>query len=274
MQQELEEALRHLKTSPLVDPGEIAALHVKAQELRETAPKDALNIFRTLAMVADKTRFATNDEKLHFFSIASDLGWKLGEPKWHFDRRAAELLRDLGNLSLAGDQYERAAQSFIREGLDNKISTVHNWQFQYQMLREARMCYEASGFSEDASRCFVEGMKLRRDNARTLLGKAKGWACYVFWSWGESPLKVAIWAAVWIVLFSWGYCATGMTASGESRYDFAEALYFSVVTFTTLGYGDLTPATRAGKLLAATEALSGIFFTGLFLVTFVKRFSR
>ena len=256
MQKELEEELSQLKTSRSIDPDKITTLNAKAQGLKESAPHDALNIYRTLAMVVDNGRLFSSNEKLQYFTEASDLGWKLQELKWHFDRRAAELQREAGNLPLAGDQYERAAKSFIQEGLDNK----NDWLMQFQMLREARICYEVSGYSDDASRCFIKGMKLRRDNAKTFRGKAKGWVSYIFWSWGESPLKVGIWGAVLIIFFAVSYYATGiLTASCESKYDFTEALYFSIVTFTTLGYGDFSPALGIGRLLAAIEALSGIF---------------
>jgi hypothetical protein len=40
------------------------------------------------------------------------------------------------------------------------------------------------------------------------------------------------------------------------------ALYFSIVTWTTLGYGDLLPATDI-RLVAALEALMGYAFFGL-----------
>lgn len=41
-----------------------------------------------------------------------------------------------------------------------------------------------------------------------------------------------------------------------------DALYFSVVTIATVGYGDLTPATDAGKLFTVFYILTGI---GLFV---------
>lgn len=44
-------------------------------------------------------------------------------------------------------------------------------------------------------------------------------------------------------------------------------LYFSFVTITTLGYGDLTPGTDAGRMLVTMEALLG----QIFLVTLVAR---
>ncbi len=42
-----------------------------------------------------------------------------------------------------------------------------------------------------------------------------------------------------------------------NRKDFGEYYYFSIVTYTSLGYGDLTPIGRM-RLLAGIEALTGI----------------
>jgi hypothetical protein len=47
---------------------------------------------------------------------------------------------------------------------------------------------------------------------------------------------------------------------------FADFVYFSFVVLTTLGFGDLTPATDGGKAVVAFEALLG----QLFLVTVVS----
>lgn len=51
---------------------------------------------------------------------------------------------------------------------------------------------------------------------------------------------------------------------GISR-SFTESLYFSISTITTLGYGDITPNTNVGKIMASVEALLGIALLGLFL---------
>lgn len=42
-------------------------------------------------------------------------------------------------------------------------------------------------------------------------------------------------------------------------------MYFSVVTITTLGYGDITPQTEMARSLAALESIFGIVLIGLFL---------
>jgi len=54
---------------------------------------------------------------------------------------------------------------------------------------------------------------------------------------------------------------------------FASSLYYSVVTFTTLGYGDFTPV-GISRAIAAIEAFTGSFTIALFVVVFVKKMTR
>jgi hypothetical protein len=60
-------------------------------------------------------------------------------------------------------------------------------------------------------------------------------------------LQVVAWA-----VFFWGQGAFD---------DFASAAYFSIVTYTTVGYGDLTP-TRPWRFAAGVEGLTGILMCG------------
>jgi hypothetical protein len=45
--------------------------------------------------------------------------------------------------------------------------------------------------------------------------------------------------------------------------------YFSFVTLTTLGYGDITPMTRAAKNLAALEAIFGQLYLAILIARLV-----
>lgn len=52
---------------------------------------------------------------------------------------------------------------------------------------------------------------------------------------------------------------------------FGNALYFTIITFTTVGYGDITPLNWM-KLVVSLESFLGVFFTASFVVTLSRRF--
>jgi inward rectifier potassium channel len=57
-------------------------------------------------------------------------------------------------------------------------------------------------------------------------------------------------------------------------YNFPDALFFSIETLATVGYGEMYPATLYGHVIAATEIVCGLGFTAILTgLTFV-RFSR
>ncbi len=56
--------------------------------------------------------------------------------------------------------------------------------------------------------------------------------------------------------------------------DFSNFLYFSVVTFTTVGYGDITPINSIGRFLSALEMLLGVTFIGAWVATFFRKLIR
>src|SRR5690348_8732118 len=75
---------------------------------------------------------------------------------------------------------------------------------------------------------------------------------------------VATGLVVGFALLFWALTATGKglhtTTSGD--LNFGDCLYFSVVTFTSLGYGDITPISWA-RLFASAEVILGLAFLGV-----------
>ena len=55
---------------------------------------------------------------------------------------------------------------------------------------------------------------------------------------------------------------------------FAYSLYYSAVTFTTTGYGDITPESGLIKLLSGVEAALGIVLLSTFIFALTERFGR
>jgi len=121
-----------------------------------------------------------------------------------------------------------------------------------------------------------------------------------FWKWigysifnalcqyGENPLRLAYWAIVLIVLFSFLYPVTGVNATvydpghnpvthmevfkytldsnaGETFVNAGRFFYYSVITFTTVGYGDSHPVGWLSHVVAIIESFLGLFIMGLFI---------
>jgi hypothetical protein len=52
---------------------------------------------------------------------------------------------------------------------------------------------------------------------------------------------------------------------------FFDSIYFVIVTFTTLGYGDISPTNWIGQLFVIITALTGYLFLGIFIYLLSKK---
>lgn len=66
----------------------------------------------------------------------------------------------------------------------------------------------------------------------------------------------------------------GIDASGSSWAQFGQAYFFSAQTFTTVGYGHISPSGFFTSLLAAVEALIGLLSFAIATGLFFGRFSK
>lgn len=66
-----------------------------------------------------------------------------------------------------------------------------------------------------------------------------------------------------LIYFSIGlnYPDDGLRFGGAATENFADCLYFSVITVTTLGYGDITPIGFA-RIIASIEVIFGLIYVG------------
>jgi hypothetical protein len=54
----------------------------------------------------------------------------------------------------------------------------------------------------------------------------------------------------------------------------AELLYFSLVTLSTVGYGDVLPVSGEARMLAALEAVNGVLYIAITVAVLVSNFRR
>lgn len=79
-------------------------------------------------------------------------------------------------------------------------------------------------------------------------------------------LLALVWALGYAVLETFQPAAFSAAHSPLAWDDF---VYFSVITLTTLGYGDILPATPAARSLVMLEVIVGVFYTTVVLARLV-----
>ncbi|SJM95831.1 hypothetical protein CRENPOLYSF2_760004 [Crenothrix polyspora] len=94
--------------------------------------------------------------------------------------------------------------------------------------------------------------------------KIFSWFLRVTCDYGRSFLRYLFWVVGFIV----GYAAIYTYLMAHPFFD---CLYFSVVTFATVGYGDILPVTPVEKFFVITEILIGYIMGGLLVAILAKR---
>ena len=82
-------------------------------------------------------------------------------------------------------------------------------------------------------------------------------------------------AAYWLVdqVTPSGAFSFNTQRGGESMNGF-NGIYFSFTTLSTVGYGDITPVSRAARWLAAMEAMTGLLYVAVLIARLVSLYSR
>ena len=67
------------------------------------------------------------------------------------------------------------------------------------------------------------------------------------------------------IAFSFAVIYSGMHLLGNQAHSIVDYVYFSIITSTTIGYGDLHPVNNLGKILVCVQAIMVVAFVVLFL---------
>jgi hypothetical protein len=64
------------------------------------------------------------------------------------------------------------------------------------------------------------------------------------------------------------------TERGSHSMNGFTGFYFSFITLSTVGYGDITPVSQAARWLAAMEAMTGLLYVAVLIARLVSLYSR
>jgi hypothetical protein len=142
------------------------------------------------------------------------------------------------------------------------------------VYRNLKIWHTQHGLYDIAGKFFYRETEARRKAQswkKKPLQKLWSWVLRILCGYGEKPERVAISAAVVIFGLAAAYCLWGSFSSSA----FADTLYYSVASFTALGYGQWAPQpTGWAKGVGAAEAVLGVSMMALFLVTFTRKMIR
>ncbi len=194
--------------------------------------------------------------------------------------------------------FEEAGKSYLRQ--ESPAYSEASDSF-----RNAKIEYEKEGKYSNAGKMYArekECLRLHLKAQKDSLGE-RTW----LWVWkhtckyGESPSLFAIRATTIILaftvvymplvseLFDWwpswlsvtfkeypfrAWSGGGMGIVKAFIFNFVTALYFSVVTFATLGFGDIAPISVLGKLCAIAEVMLGYVMFGMLITLVVRKVTR
>lgn len=142
---------------------------------------------------------------------------------------------------------------------------------QERACRRAKAACEQRGARDVADHYFYCEMAAKR-RQKGLIPRVLE-LVFVQWlfKYGTSWARVLItWIAA-VLAFSFIYWAFNGLDGSQTVWS---SLYFSIVTATTLGYGDLVPRAGVMRGIASAEAMFGAFMWAAFVVVFARRYMR
>lgn len=172
-------------------------------------------------------------------------------------------LRSKWELRTTIDVQDVQDSNVRREVAEQLVILRENFRHIPSLWREEDYC---------AYRLIEEYRLLQGNNLISFLGRH---------GFGHLLLPGRVARTIFVVIFAFALAYTFLPYGAVVRTDTTvavsnplwDSLYFSVITFTTVGFGDIHP-TGWMRLLAMIEGLSGVFLLAVFVVSMARRILR
>jgi hypothetical protein len=140
--------------------------------------------------------------------------------------------------------------------------------YAYKTLKKI---YSDQGDEQKAKEYFIKENEYIRHRFRHRLKGLKYFTkslSYYYWEYGRKPYRIVLLSLAIILFFSFIYWLNDDLISINSgkvkNFTFFDSIYFSTTTFTTLGYGDMSPLSWL-RIFTSVEAFSGVVNMGFLI---------
>lgn len=156
--------------------------------------------------------------------------------------------------------------------LDCKLSNTHinnlsiNRDYNIEGYKTFKKLYQNQGDDDLANSYFIKENEFIRKNSKYWSFITKSLS-YYYWEYGRKPHRIIYYSLVLIISFSLIYWLNSELISHNTdskSFGIVDSLYFSTITFTTLGYGDLSPIGWL-RIFSSIEAFLGAVNMGFLI---------
>jgi Uncharacterized low-complexity proteins len=95
---------------------------------------------------------------------------------------------------------------------------------------------------------------------------------YMFFGIGNSNFNINYMEKIYRLLS--GNCSIGIGTLKRFTIDLATSVYFSIITFSTVGYGDYAPTSPASKVVVSFQVFISLLYASTFTATFIRKALR
>jgi hypothetical protein len=195
---------------------------------------------------------------------------------------------NLSGVNMCGADLSRAKVHGVRYDQDIAWDVLKQTRFKPSLIRRRltdlilNTTMRVRGI--DASRCvgsqvfkvFIQDQDYLEEY---LDRKAQKPVIFLWWllaDCGRSLGRWAAWSGILAVIYALIYNLMGPGHFQTTNLDFSfpTLLYYSVVTFTTLGFGDILPITHLAAMTVVTEVLFGYVMLGGLVSIFANKLAR
>jgi len=136
--------------------------------------------------------------------------------------------------------------------------------------------HAAACFGSQRFKLFLQDQDFLEEMMESFWGKFWCFLWWIFADCGRSLSRWAGWSILIALLFAFIYWRMGSAffAMEHLDFNFLNMLYYSIVTFTTLGFGDISPMTTGAAFVVSLEVISGYVMLGGLISIFSGKLSR